>query len=74
MTKEAEDAWIELLLSGPGMMLGSPTARPATTTTRAKTRAGAPAASSAIRRAPWRTSQYIDQWRTSGEFDGLEFR
>src|SRR4026209_748428 len=23
VTKEAEDAWIELLLSGPGMMLGS---------------------------------------------------
>ena len=30
-----QDAWIELLLTGMGMMLGSPTAPPATTTTRA---------------------------------------
>jgi hypothetical protein len=28
VTKEAEDAWVELLLSGPGRMLGSPDCTP----------------------------------------------
>ena len=48
------------------------TARPATTTTRARTRASSSAAATPT--APARYFDYIDKWRASGTFEGLEFR
>ena len=57
------------------MMLGStPTARPATTTTRASPRG--PAASSFVGYPAGAMAyfQYIDEWRNTGDFEGLEFR
>ena len=74
VTKEAEDAWIELLLSGPGLMIGSPDCTPGYYNNEGQdpgpTRqlfVGYPFGAMAF-------FQYIDQWRTSGEFKGLEFR
>ena len=74
VTKEAEDAWIELLLSGPGMMLGSSECTPGYYNNEGQDAGparqffvGYPAGAMAY-------FAYIDQWRTSGEFDGLDFR
>ena len=55
-------------------MIGRPTARPATTTTRASPAASAATGSSAIPAGAMAYFQYLDQWRTDGDFDGLEFR
>ena len=74
VTKQAEDAWIELLLSGPGMMMGSPDCTPGYYNNegqdpgpQAKLFVGYPYGAMAF-------FQYIDGWRSSGEFAGLEFR
>jgi cation diffusion facilitator CzcD-associated flavoprotein CzcO len=74
VTKEAEDAWIELLLSGPGMMLGSSECTPGYYNNEGQDAGparqffvGYPAGAMAY-------FAYIDQWRSSGEFEGLDFR
>jgi cyclohexanone monooxygenase len=74
VTQQAEDAWIALLLSGPGMLIGSQDCTPGYYNNegqdaglRAKLNVGYPAGSSAYFR-------YLDEWRTSGRFEGLEFR
>jgi cyclohexanone monooxygenase len=73
VTKEAEDAWIELLLSGPGMMLGSPDCTPGYYNNEgqdpgpaAKLNVGYPLGAMAYFR-------YLDEWRSSGAFEGLAF-
>jgi hypothetical protein len=40
VTREAEDRWVELLLTGAGRMIGSPDCTPATTTMKGATRSG----------------------------------
>jgi cyclohexanone monooxygenase len=74
VTKEAEDAWIELLLSGGGMMFGSPDCTPGYYNNegqdpgpRGRLNVGYPQGAMAY-------FQYIDQWRTGGAFEGLAFR
>src|SRR4051812_10258597 len=74
VTKEAEDAWIELLLSGPGMMLGSPDCTPGYYNNEgqdpgpaAKLNVGYPLGAMAYFR-------YLDEWRSSSTFEGLAFR
>ena len=75
VTKEAEDAWIELLLSGPGLMIiGSPDCTPGYYNNEgmdpgpaAKLNVGHPNGATAY-------FQYLDGWRSSGTFEGLEFR
>ncbi|HEX4657938.1 MAG TPA: NAD(P)/FAD-dependent oxidoreductase [Streptosporangiaceae bacterium] len=74
VTKEAEDAWVELLLSGPGRMLGSPDCTPGYYNNegqdlglRARLNVGYP-------QGPMAYFRYLRQWRTSGTFDGLAFR
>ena len=74
VTKAAEDAWIELILSGPGRMLGSADCTPGYYNNEgqdpgpaAKLHVGYPAGAGAYFR-------YIAEWRDKGDFDGLEFR
>jgi cation diffusion facilitator CzcD-associated flavoprotein CzcO len=74
VTKEAEDAWIELLLSGPGMMIGSPDCTPGYYNNegqdpgpRARLNVGYPHGAMAY-------FAYLEGWRSSGTFEGLEFR
>ena len=74
VTREAQDAWVELLLSGMGMMLGSLECTPGyynnegqTFGPTAKYSVGYPAGPSAY-------FKYIDEWRNSGRFEGLAFR
>ncbi len=74
VTKEAEDAWIELLLTGPGMMLANPDCTPGYYNNEGQPPrpggelfVGYPAGAMAY-------FQYIDQWRNQGDFEGLELR
>ena len=74
VTKAAEDAWIALLLTGMGRMLGSPDCTPGYYNNegqdpgpRAQLNVGYPAGASAY-------FKYIDEWRSSGQFEGIEFR
>jgi len=74
VTREAEDAWVALLLTGAGRMIGSPDCTPGYYNNegqdpgpRAKLNVGYPAGASAY-------FKYIDAWRSAGTFEGLEFR
>ena len=74
VTKEAEDAWLELLLAGPGMTLGSADCTPGYYNNEGKPGGlgwellvGYPQGAMAY-------FQYIDAWRSKGDFEGLEFR
>jgi cyclohexanone monooxygenase len=73
VTKEAEDAWVDLLLNGGGMMLGSPDCTPGYYNNegqdpgpRARYNVGYPGGAMAYFR-------YLDEWRRSGDFEGLAF-
>jgi len=74
VSKEAEDTWVDLLMTGPGMMLGSPDCTPgyynnegAPIPDSAKYNVGYPAGAAAY-------FKYINEWRETGKFDGIEFR
>jgi cyclohexanone monooxygenase len=74
VTKEAEDAWLELLASGPGSALGSPDCTPGYYNNEGQPGgtgwsliAGYPAGAMAY-------FQYLDAWRTRGDWAGLDFR
>ncbi|MEY2467735.1 MAG: hypothetical protein QOF21_433, partial [Actinomycetota bacterium] len=75
VTKEAEDAWLELLLSGPGRMLGANN----TCTPGYYNNEGQPggAGSELFVGYPAGATEffkYIDRWRTTGDFEGIAFR
>ena len=75
VSAEAEEAWIDLLLTGPGRMLGAnPDCTPGyynnegqEPTAASRLNVGYPAGASAYFR-------YLKKWRDSGDFEGLEFR
>ena len=74
VSREAEDAWLELLKSAPGMMIGSPDCTPGYYNNEgqpipesAKLNVGYPAGATAY-------FNYIRAWRESGDFDGIDFR
>ncbi len=71
-SQQAQDAWVELLLSGPGSMIGGPDCTPGYYNNEGQDPGsflgyGYPYGPSAY-------FSYIDTWRTSGTFDGVEFR
>ncbi len=74
VTAEAEQAWIDLLLTGSGRMIGaSPDCTPGyynnegqEPTAESRLRVGYPAGASAYFR-------YLTKWRDKGDFDGLTF-
>ena len=71
-SRAAEDAWVELLLSGPGSMIGGPDCTPGYYNNE-----GHDTGAFLGRGYPYGPSAYfayIDKWRASGTFDGLEFR
>ena len=72
-TREAEDAWLSLLLSGPGLMIGSQECTPGYYNNEgqdpgpaARLNVGYPAGATAY-------FSYIEGWRSAGDFKGLEF-
>ncbi|MFT5210390.1 MAG: cation diffusion facilitator CzcD-associated flavoprotein CzcO [Flavobacterium sp.] len=73
VTAEAESDWVDLLLTGAGMMLGSLDCTPGyynnegqVSSDASKLNVGYPAGAAAY-------FQYIDEWRSSGDFEGIEF-
>jgi cation diffusion facilitator CzcD-associated flavoprotein CzcO len=74
VTKEAEEHWIELLLTGVGRMIGGPDCTPGYYNNEgrepgpaARLNVGHPSGAMAY-------FKYIDEWRQSGQFEGLQFR
>jgi cyclohexanone monooxygenase len=74
VTKEAQQAWVNLLLTAPPRMIGSPDCTPGyynnegqAPTPASRLNVGYPAGPSAYFR-------YLDGWRSSGDFAGLTFR
>jgi cyclohexanone monooxygenase len=74
VTKEAEDAWVDLLLSGPDFgIIGSVDCTPGYYNNEGQPGAnrqffvGYPAGAMAY-------FQYLDAWRSKGDFEGLELR
>jgi cation diffusion facilitator CzcD-associated flavoprotein CzcO len=70
--QDAEDAWVSLLLSGPGSMIGGPDCTPGYYNNE-----GQDSGAFLGRGYPYGPSAYfayIDKWRVAGTFDGLEFR
>jgi cation diffusion facilitator CzcD-associated flavoprotein CzcO len=74
VTREAEDKWLELLLTNPGLMIGAPDCTPGYYNNEgrepgpaAKLNVGYPAGAMAYFR-------YLDAWRSNGQFEGLQFR
>jgi len=72
-TKAAEDAWVELILSGQGLLIGSTECTPGYynnegkgLTDKNKSGMGHPGGARTY-------FQYIDGWRKAGTFDGLVF-
>ena len=75
VTPEAEEAWVELLASNPQSFLGNPECTPGyynnegkAFTRREQLHAGG------YPQGPPAFFDFIERWRTSGDFDGLEFR
>ena len=73
-TQQAEEQWVELLMTGPGLMIGSQDCTPgyynnegADAGPARKAFVGYPAGAVAF-------FSYIDEWRNTGSFDGVEFR
>jgi cyclohexanone monooxygenase len=72
---DAEEAWMELLRSGPGSIIGSPDCTPGYYNNEGQDPGpqgnwlgqGYPEGASAY-------FEFIERWRASGEFEGLEFR
>jgi cation diffusion facilitator CzcD-associated flavoprotein CzcO len=70
-SQAAEDAWVKLLLSGPGSLIGGPDCTPGYYNNE-----GQDPGAFLGRGYPYGPSAYfayIDKWRASGTFDGLEF-
>jgi cation diffusion facilitator CzcD-associated flavoprotein CzcO len=74
VTKDAEDAWVELLLSGPGMMLGSPDCTPGYYNSEGQDPGPAARLNVGYPQGAMAYFRYLDGWRGSGHFQGLAFR
>ncbi len=77
VTKEAEDAWMELLLSGPSRgsgVIGSPDCTPGYYNNEGQPRGTGAEVFVGYRQGPAAFFEYLDGWRSSGDFEGLEFR
>jgi cyclohexanone monooxygenase len=74
VTAEAEEEWIQLLLTGAGRMLGAPDCTPGYYNNEG--RDPGPAARLNVGHPQGATAyfRYLDEWRSSGAFEGLELR
>ncbi|KPF76399.1 monooxygenase [alpha proteobacterium AAP81b] len=71
---EAQAKWVELLLSGPGMMAGAaPDCTPGYYNNEGKAMDARAAFGVGYPAGPVAYFRYIDGWRQSGRFEGLEF-
>ncbi|CAA9251414.1 MAG: Neopentalenolactone D synthase [uncultured Acidimicrobiales bacterium] len=74
VTPEAEEEWVQLLLTGAGRMLGAPDCTPGYYNNEG--RDPGPAARLNVGHPQGATAyfRYLDEWRSSGAFEGLELR
>ncbi|MGC8536258.1 MAG: flavin-containing monooxygenase [Rhizomicrobium sp.] len=74
VSKAAQEAWVELLLTGPGRMIGSLDCTPGYYNNEGQD--PGPAARYAIGYPQGASAyfRYLEGWRNSGQFEGLEFR
>jgi cation diffusion facilitator CzcD-associated flavoprotein CzcO len=73
VTKEAEDAWLDLLLSGPGRMLGSPDCTPGYYNNEGQDPGPAARYNVGYPQGAMAFFTYLEEWRRSGQFEGLAF-
>ncbi len=73
-SRPAEEAWITLLLSGPGSIIGGPDCTPGYYNNEGQDAGQGAWLGRGYPYGPNAYFAYIDRWRTSGTFDGLEFR
>jgi cyclohexanone monooxygenase len=74
VTAEAEEAWIELLLTGPGRMIGSQECTPGYYNNEGQEPGPAARLAVGYPQGALAYFRYLDEWRSSGDFEGLEFR
>jgi cyclohexanone monooxygenase len=74
VTQQAQDAWIELLVSGPARALGSPDCTPGYYNNEGHPPSPTTRYNLGYPRGPHAFFRYMEQWRDAGTFDGLEFR
>jgi cyclohexanone monooxygenase len=74
VTKEAEDAWVTLLTSGMGRMLGAPDCTPGYYNNEGQDPGPAARFAVGYPHGAMAFFKYIDGWRASGDFEGLAFR
>ena len=75
VTEDAEQAWVDLLESSPSAFLGNPDCTPGYYNNEGKPIGRKERLSaSGYPSGPVAYFQFIDDWRTSGEFEGLELR
>ncbi len=74
VTKEAEDAWLELLKTGYGRMTGAPDCTPGYYNNEGKPPPKSARYNLGYPQGAAAYFNYIDDWRNSGEYEGLEFR
>jgi cyclohexanone monooxygenase len=74
VTEEAQKAWVDLLLTGPGRMIGMNDCTPGYYNNEGQP--AGPEAKYAVGYPYGATAyfKYLDEWRSNGKFDGLEFR
>ena len=74
VTREAEDAWMNLLESNPNSVLGSPDCTPGYYNNEGQPlNARARFAMAGYPGGPVAFFEFIERWRSSGDFEGLEF-
>ena len=74
VSQEAEDAWIEVLLSGVPRMLGSADCTPGYYNNEGQEVGPAARYNVGYPHGAMAYFQYLDGWRSSGDFEGIEFR
>jgi len=74
VTRQAQDAWIELLLTGPARMAGGPDCTPGYYNNEGHPPSPAMRYNLGYPSGPRAFFRYMEEWRAAGTFDGLEFR
>ena len=74
VTREAEEAWVELLQSGPPRMIGTSDCTPGYYNNEGQPLGPNSTFFVGYPQGPTAYFRYLDEWRSSGDFEGLTFR
>ncbi|HWW58302.1 MAG TPA: NAD(P)/FAD-dependent oxidoreductase [Sphingopyxis sp.] len=73
VSREAQDSWIDMLLQGPGRMRRAPDCTPGYYNNEGQEPTPAMRLSIGYPAGPSAYFKFIENWRSSGEFEGLQF-